>query len=88
MIAVKCTFLKTQSSRLLFSLARHKNAFGQNRKEEAKLKAVAQIGYENQGRLRTSFMHDFHLSIELWMAAICTASIYYSSSLSLGLMNL
>ena len=48
MISLKCTFLKTQSSRLPFSLARHKNAFGQNRKEEAKLKAVAQISYENQ----------------------------------------
>lgn len=46
-ISLKCTFLKTQS-RLLFSLARHKNAFEQNRKEEAKLKAAAQISFENQ----------------------------------------
>lgn len=47
MISLKCTFLKTQS-RLLFSLARDKYAFEQNRKEEAKLKAGAQISFESQ----------------------------------------
>lgn len=49
MISLKHIFLKTQSTRLDFSLARNKNAYGQRRMKEAKLKAVSQISYENQG---------------------------------------
>lgn len=66
MISLKCTFLKTQS-RLFFSLARYKNAFEQNRKEEAKLKAVAQISFESQGSETAlgPFVHDFYLSVEV-----------------------
>lgn len=49
MISLKRIFLKTQSTRLDFSLARNKNAYGRRRMKEAKLKAVSQISYENQG---------------------------------------
>lgn len=64
LISLKCIFLKTQPTWLVFYLARNKNSYGQKKIKEVKVKAVTQISYENQRKeLPLDICHAWFLSV-------------------------